>query len=149
MGTQKKLSVLAREIDGHLHAVQAALRLPIETDIIRGGLTGPQLTVLQALVNHPGLSLKELCAEIGLAHSTVSGIVDRLESRGLLERRSDPADGRLSRVFPSKIVLDYVDVQMPSIRMHPLARALESLKPAARDEIVKGLRTLRQAIEKA
>jgi DNA-binding MarR family transcriptional regulator len=149
MGTQKKLSALAREIDGHLHAVQAALRQPIQSEIARGGLTGPQVTVLDTLFHHPGLSLKELCAEIGLAHSTVSGIIDRLESRGLLERRKDRDDGRVSRIFLSKVVQTYVEEVMPGVRLHPLTRALEVMKPAAREAALNGLRMLRQAIEKA
>jgi DNA-binding MarR family transcriptional regulator len=42
--------------------------------------------VMQALAEKNGMSLKELGSAVGMAHSTVSGIVDRLEKRGMLER---------------------------------------------------------------
>jgi DNA-binding MarR family transcriptional regulator len=41
----------------------------------------PQSAVIQAVVKHDGISLKDLSREVSLAHSTVSGIVDRLEKR--------------------------------------------------------------------
>jgi hypothetical protein len=45
---------------------------------------------------------------VGLAHSTVSGIVDRLEKRGLAQRRPNPADGRASMIVVTKMVRDYM-----------------------------------------
>ena len=37
---------------------------------------------MRIVVRNDGISLKELSAAVNLAHSTVSGIVDRLEKRG-------------------------------------------------------------------
>jgi DNA-binding MarR family transcriptional regulator len=85
---------MAREIEEHLSAVRQILRQPVEAEFARGNLTAPQRSVMQALFHSGGLSLKELSRRVGLAHSTVSGIVDRLEKRGLATRRPDPADGR-------------------------------------------------------
>ena len=46
--------------------------------------------------NEPRLS--ELAEYLGLDRSSVSGLIDRAEQRGLVERRADAADGRASRV---------------------------------------------------
>src|SRR5215831_18013029 len=84
-----ELRQLALELEQHLTAIRQQIRRPVEAEFARGGLTGPQRSVMEALFKSDGRSLKELTAQVGLAHSTVSGIVDRLEKRGLIERRSE------------------------------------------------------------
>jgi len=54
------------------------------------------------------MSLKDLSAAVGMAHSTVSGIVDRLEKRGMLERQADTADRRFTKIVASQAVRDYI-----------------------------------------
>ena len=47
-------------------------------------MTVPQVNALEELTRVDGLSLKALSARMGLSHSTVSGIVDRLGRRGFV-----------------------------------------------------------------
>ena len=93
------LSQIAQEIDQHLRAIQRTLRQPVESDFSRSGLTGPQRSVPQAVVRSGGLSLKDASRQVGLAHSTVSGIVDQLEKQGLVERHADQEDRRVNRIY--------------------------------------------------
>lgn len=58
------------------------------------GLTGPQLWALWELSRAGTLSLKALSARMHLDPSTVTGVVDRLQKRGLLARAADPEDRR-------------------------------------------------------
>ncbi|MBC7342089.1 MAG: MarR family transcriptional regulator [Clostridia bacterium] len=58
------------------------------------GLTVPQFMVLGELVQDPGLTLSQLASRLGMARSTISGIVDRLEAQGLLTRERDSQDRR-------------------------------------------------------
>src|SRR5271156_2578122 len=90
----ESLLKLAQEVDQHLSYIRQRLRVRLETEFASGGLTAPQRMVMQVLVQSEGLSLKQLSARVSLAHSTVSGIVDRLEARGMVVRRRDDADGR-------------------------------------------------------
>ena len=139
---------MAEEIDLHLKAVRQILRRPVEAEFARGGLTGPQRSVMHVVVQSEGISLKELSKQVALAHSTVSGIVDRLEKQGLLERKTDSNDGRISLIAASKAVLDFLRDTLPSLTIHPLVEALRRAKPAERDKILNGLRTLRRIVEK-
>ena len=93
--TRSQAAQLAAEVERDLRAVRQLLRRPVEALIARGGLTGPQQAAMSIVVRSGGVSLTDLSRELGLAHSTVSGIVDRLEKRGLVERRTDGADRRL------------------------------------------------------
>jgi len=138
---------MAREAEEHLRFVREILRRPMEAEWARGGLTGPQRSVMHAVVHSDGLSLKELSRRVGLAHSTVSGIVGRLELRGLLERRVSETDARVTLILPGKLVLDYLRNRLPKIAILPLVKSLEKARPEERDAILHGLRTLRRVIE--
>jgi DNA-binding MarR family transcriptional regulator len=143
----KILINMAQEIHQHLRAVRRALQQPVEAEFARGGLTGPQRSVIEAVVKMGGLSVKETSRQVGLAHSTVSGIVDRLERQGLVERQEDKKDHRVNLIVPSKAVRDYVRDTLPTLVVHPLAGALQRAKPAERRAILEGLRTLRRVLE--
>jgi DNA-binding MarR family transcriptional regulator len=72
------------------HALQTASKR-MESTL---GLTGPQRVALRVVVKYPGLSAKRLAQTLQLHPSTVTGVLRRLEDRGLLQRRGDPRDGR-------------------------------------------------------
>ncbi|MFG2571587.1 MarR family winged helix-turn-helix transcriptional regulator [Streptomyces sp. NPDC048481] len=57
-------------------------------------LTGAQARLLSLLSLEP-LPMRKLAQKLKCEPSNVTGIVDRLESRGLVERRPDPADRRV------------------------------------------------------
>jgi len=138
---------MAREIDDHLRAVRQVLRRPVEAEFARGNLTGPQRSVMETLFHSEGLTLKELSRRVGLAHSTVSGVVDRLEERGMAQRKPDETDGRASTIVVSEVVRRYARETLPEIVANPIAAALRRAKPAERIAIVDGLRTLRRVVE--
>src|ERR1700726_1865441 len=56
------------------------------------GITGPQRLVLRIVGQFPGLSAGELAGIVRLHPSTITGILQRLVTSGLLERERDPAD---------------------------------------------------------
>jgi DNA-binding MarR family transcriptional regulator len=147
MTRPQDLTVLAEEIDRDLRAIRERIRRPLEAEIARGNLTGPQQAVMRALVQSAGLSLKELSAHLELAHSTVSGIVDRLQERGLVERKVDDVDKRVTRIGVTQEVRDYVRDTMPRLSIHPLVEALGRASAAQRRAVVEGLKTLRKMLE--
>lgn len=140
------LAGLAREIDGDLRAIRLTMRKPLDAAIARGGLTAPQRGIMQILVESEGLSLKELSARAGLAHSTVSGIVDRLEARGMAVREAHEGDARISRIVAAEAVRQFVKNELPDLAAQPLVKALKRASPADRKKIVEGVRTLRRVL---
>jgi DNA-binding MarR family transcriptional regulator len=113
------------------------LRNPSE-DAEGFGLTGPQVSVMACLVGRGPSTLTEVSRALGMNHSTASGIVDRLQSRGLVRRTRDPADQRRTRITVTDKVTRYVGElqEGPSGR---LARALGRATVAERRAITKGL----------
>ena len=58
------------------------------------GLTGPQRVSLRVLGRRPGITAGALARILRVHPSTLTGILYRLEGRGLVKRTRDPADGR-------------------------------------------------------
>jgi MarR family transcriptional regulator, organic hydroperoxide resistance regulator len=72
------------------HALQSASKR-MEGTI---GVTGPQRLVLRIVGRYPGASAGEVSSILHLHPSTLTGVLRRLEARGLLARRRDPRDAR-------------------------------------------------------
>jgi len=63
------------------------------------GLTPPQYFVFNALWMGDGISVGELGELVSLDSSTLTGIIDRMERSGYVERRPNPDDRRSVLVF--------------------------------------------------
>ncbi|MFC9732606.1 MarR family winged helix-turn-helix transcriptional regulator [Streptomyces roseolus] len=64
-------------------------------------LTGAQARVLGLLTLEP-TPMRKIAEKLKCEPSNVTGIIDRLESRGLVERRPDPADRRVKLAAPTE-----------------------------------------------
>ena len=58
------------------------------------GVTGPQRFVVRVVGRFPGISAGQLADILHLHPSTLTGILQRLETAGLLKRKDDPVDRR-------------------------------------------------------
>lgn len=60
----------------------------------RVGLTGPQLVILQEITRMGEVTAGEIAQAVSLSQATVTGILERMENRGLLARRRSERDKR-------------------------------------------------------
>ncbi|KPG95612.1 MarR family transcriptional regulator [Pseudomonas sp. RIT-PI-q] len=65
----------------------------------RGGVTAAQSGLLFFLGTHDGALMSEAAAALDLGAPGMSGLADRTERAGLIERRADENDGRASRLW--------------------------------------------------
>lgn len=138
---------LAEQLEHELGGIRRALRKPLEAAVTEGEMTLPQMSVMRVVIRHPGISLKDLSHAVSLAHSTVSGILDRLEMRGMVTRQPDPNDRRVSSVHPTPVVMEFVQKQIPMLNRRPLLAALERASDRERREIARAIRRLRELLE--
>jgi len=61
-------------------------------------VTPVQYGILNCLWQEDGQTPKQIAASLSLDGSTITGILDRMESKGLVERHPDPNDRRALRV---------------------------------------------------
>ena len=144
---EPNIDSLAHAIELDLREISQALRRPLDAEYAKGQLTAPQRIVMQVLFHSEGMSLKQLCARVALSHSTVSGIVDRLQARGMVARTPDSADRRLTHIAVTPVVRQFMQHQAPRLTAQPLIEALSSLSEQDRRAISRGLRILRVALE--
>ncbi|MDZ7812497.1 MAG: MarR family transcriptional regulator [Ideonella sp.] len=121
-----------------LHQIAVAVFLQ-ETEA--HGVTPVQFAALQAVANTPGLDQRSLAARIGLDTSTLANVVDRLETRGWMQRNASPEDKRvrlLSLTHEGEQLLTGVLPDMHRAQ----ERILAPLPKAERKEFMRMLRTL-------
>jgi len=58
------------------------------------GITGPQRLVVRIVGRFPGISAGALAEVLHVHPSTLTGVLRRLETRGIIQRKADPGDAR-------------------------------------------------------
>ncbi|MET7696568.1 MULTISPECIES: MarR family winged helix-turn-helix transcriptional regulator [unclassified Streptomyces] len=85
---------LTLEVVGLIGTVVARYHEEYEEAAGRHALTGAQARLLGLLSLEP-LPMRRLAQKLKCEPSNVTGIMDRLEARGLVERQADPSDRRV------------------------------------------------------
>lgn len=78
-------------------------------------MTMSQGWVLVHLVRENGLKQSELAERLEVATVTTSKLIDRLEARGYVERRTDPDDRRSNRVYATAQAREIVKIMTRTI----------------------------------
>ena len=81
-----------------LHEVAHLMRTQFDQRARARGMTRAQWVILKRLERTPGLSQSELASLLEVEPITVGRLIERLEGRGLVERRDDPKDRRIHRL---------------------------------------------------
>ncbi len=103
-GTSSNGSIAAEPASATASRDQTLLELLVHMSLrlrLRGvdlesstGLFGRELDLVALLTSSGPTSVKSLVADLGLPRSTMTAIVDRLQSRGLVTRHPNPVDRR-------------------------------------------------------
>lgn len=93
---------LTNEVLIALRQIIQAIDLYSRSLVKEHGITLPQLVILQALTKNSEMSVGELAKSISLGQATVTGILDRLEKRGLIVRRKGDYDKRKVLIAPTE-----------------------------------------------
>lgn len=117
---------LDRDMLTLLHDVARMQRTRFDQWARNYGMTRAQGLILLRLQYQPGLSQNEMAAICEVEPITVGRLVDRLEARGLIERRPDPSDRRIKRLH-----------LMPAAG--PILAAIDEYRRALREFMTNGL----------
>jgi DNA-binding MarR family transcriptional regulator len=118
--TEDQIVVAIRRI---MHAVELHSRHLVDVF----GLTGPQLLVLSEAARLKEAPIKSIARAVHLSQPTVTGILDRLARRGLIERTRDKADRRAVKTVVTKSGQDLLN-QAPSLLQEHFRRELGKLE---------------------
>lgn len=85
-------------IEKHLRKVDYIIRKNGRMILSDFGITVPQFTALQTLINNGDMTIGELSQQMDLACSTITDLIDRMEKNELVKREKDQKDKRVVRV---------------------------------------------------
>ena len=128
-----------------MHDVARLLRQDADRRARAHGMTRAQWVILFWLERQPGLSQKELSEILEVEPITVARLIDRLEARGMVERRADPKDRRIWRLHlcpPAEPVL--AELHDERAAMHAMATA--DVDPATEATMTEGLRRMKATL---
>ncbi|MEU6737084.1 MarR family winged helix-turn-helix transcriptional regulator [Streptomyces physcomitrii] len=92
---------LTLEVVDLIGSVVARYHQEYEEAAARHALTGPQARLLGLLSLEP-LPMRRIAQRLKCEPSNITGMVDRLEARGLVERRPAPDDRRVKLAAPTE-----------------------------------------------
>jgi len=100
------------------------------------GVTPVQFAVLQTIADQPGIDQRTLARGVSFDTSTIGGVVDRLEARGLLTRSLSPGDRRVRLLHLTPDGEGLLEQLAPSVQ-RTQDRILEPLSATERKAFLK------------
>lgn len=88
-----------KDIVGSIRKLVRAVYLDSQKMSRKFGLTGPQSVVLRLLLNKGSMSSADLSRLMYVTPSNMTGIIDRLEKKGLIERKRKEGDRRVTMII--------------------------------------------------
>ena len=98
-------------------------------------LTPVQYAALVAIRTHPGIDATRLSAVIAFDRSTLGSVIERLESKNLIQRKPGPDDRRVKLLSLTKTGAKTLQKIIPLVD-RAQTRMLEPLKPADRKTLL-------------
>jgi DNA-binding MarR family transcriptional regulator len=131
---------VAEILDG-LRVLVGALASASRNSERKHGMSGAQLFVLQKLAEGGELSVNELAERTHTHQSTVSTVVSKLVTKGLVRRRRSDSDARVQLLTLSATGRQKLQRKTDTIQDR-LIRSIESLPAAERRELSRLLTTV-------
>jgi DNA-binding MarR family transcriptional regulator len=125
-----------------IHEVARLMKRRFEDEARLHDITLPQWRTLSQIALSEGVTQAQLAANIDVDPMTMSGILNRLEKRGLIDRAPDPADSRakLARLTAEGEAL-FETARTVGLAMYETA--LEGVSKADQDVVVAALARMR------
>ncbi|MDI6604558.1 MAG: MarR family transcriptional regulator [Thermoanaerobacteraceae bacterium] len=110
-------------------------------------ITGPQGMLMSMLAHHGKMKISDLSENLGLSNSTVSGIIDRLERQGLVERTRSIEDRRVVYVSITSEFKKNAKEQLNEIEKK-FEDMMNKATPEELNTIFEGLNTLKEVMDR-
>ena len=126
-----------------LHQLSVALFMQ---EVAELGLTPVQYSSLHCICNEPGIDQKSLARAVAFDTSTIGGVVDRLEARGLVKRSVSPQDRRVRLLTPTEHGLGMLKAVVPRM-LKAQERLIQPLTATQAKQFMRLMKILIEANE--
>jgi DNA-binding MarR family transcriptional regulator len=138
----------AREALSSLARAVGTLRCAGSQRLVRLGISMTHFHVLTLLRHHDAMPMGRLAEILDASMSSTTGIVDRMEEKGLVERVRVPDDRRVVLVRPTQAGLDLVD-EAELVKSEVMFSAVSRLAPDQLERLTAASNDLGAAISDA
>lgn len=141
-------TVHATDVDAILTEVagwMADLRCASMGRLVQGHVSLSQMHVLWLLQHHGAMSMGRLAELLDVSMSNATGLIDRMEEHGLIERVRVPDDRRLVLVRPAATGLQALS-ETESSKRERMRNVLGRLPASEQPIVLAALRSLRRAL---
>jgi MarR family transcriptional regulator for hemolysin len=136
-----------REFAFTLNDVARLLRTYADQKAAQFGMTRAQWAVLVRVERAEGLSQSELAEGLDLQPITLTRLLDKLCESGLIERRADPADRRVRRLFLTPTARPLLD-QLAALGEEAMAAAVDGLPQAGIAQMISQLGVVKENLRR-
>lgn len=128
--TMRRIELIAR-----LHHMAFSTRL-------QEGLPPAQAGALKIIAKTPGLSQRALADALHIQRATATVMLQKMEKAGFIERRPDPEDQRISRIYPTEAA-KVLDAENHKNFLAYFARAFDNFSDQELRQMFSSLEKLR------
>ncbi len=137
---------VAEAVLADLGRAVGSLRCAGSQRLVRLGISMTHFHVLTLLRHHDAMPMGHMAEVLDTSMSSATGIIERMEERGLVERVRVPDDRRVVLVRPTQTGLDLVD-EVELVKSDVLASALARLSPEHLDRLAVAAADLQAALD--
>jgi DNA-binding MarR family transcriptional regulator len=133
------------EVLGELHGMIGSLRCAGTGRMVKAGISMTHLHILWVLEHHGDLTMSRLAEMLDVSLSNATGLIDRMEERGLVERVRVPDDRRVVLVRASEQGARIRD-EIEALKQDRMRAILGRLSPGQLSRMTAAIRDLRTAV---
>lgn len=124
-----------------LRKIMQSIELHSRSLVKRFGLTSPQLIVLREIDARGEATAGEIAHAVSLSRATVTGIIERLEKRGLISRQRSSDDRRRIILHPTSESAKLL-AETPPLMEESFVKAFDGLQDWEKSMILSSLQRL-------
>jgi MarR family transcriptional regulator for hemolysin len=129
-----------------MHELSRLISVHFDRVMAEHQLTHSQWWALMHVFEHEGATQSELAEIMQLGRASAGGVIERLETKGWVERRADPADNRVRRVFLGNAAVPIFEL-MNEEGQRIFKTWLAGIAPASEATLLAGLRRIKANAE--
>jgi len=144
--TRSSADELTDRIVADFRVTIGTMKCAMSERLVRLGISMAQLNIMYTLQRNGEMTMSHLADMLGVSLSNATGLVDRLEERGLIERSRVPEDRRVVLVRVTQAGTQLIQ-ESDALSDELMRTVLEHLDPAELPAIAHAVAEVRLALE--
>lgn len=128
--------------------IMSLIKQSFESDFKKMHITESQILVMRVLNHYGDMKVSDISKELDLSNSTVSGIIDRLVEKKIVQRKRSEKDRRIVMISLAQDYHQPVKKHLNAFAQK-MGRALSTTTEEDLDFILEGLEKLRTILEES